>query len=310
MSTPCSRRHFLTSSVTAALGAQLSGCATSGSGGGSIDAHVHVWTPDTARYPLAPGFGKKDMVPASFTPEQLFAHCKPEGVRRVVLIQMSWYRYDNRYMLDAMAAHPGVFSGVAIVDESKPGLRDQMRDLARQGVRGFRVHARPGDSAGWLQNPGMRKLWTVAADEGLNVCLLINPEDLAAVDKMCVQFPRTPVVVDHFARVGMAGPVSRAHLDRLLHLSVHKQVTLKTSAFYALGKKAPPYTDLGPMIKECRDYFGANRLMWASDCPFQVGPGHTYKDSISLVRDRLDFLTASDKAWMLGKTAERVFFRA
>ncbi|WP_345736276.1 hypothetical protein [Prosthecobacter algae] len=27
--------------------------------------------------------------------------------------------------------------------------------------------------------------------------------------------------------------------------------------------------------------------MWASDCPFQVDPGHTYKDSIALIRDRL-----------------------
>jgi predicted TIM-barrel fold metal-dependent hydrolase len=48
--------------------------------------------------------------------------------------------------------------------------------------------------------------------------------------------------------------------------------------------------------------------MWASDCPFQVDPGHNYHDSIALVRDRLDFLTASEKAAMLHGTAERVFF--
>jgi predicted TIM-barrel fold metal-dependent hydrolase len=53
---------------------------------------------------------------------------------------------------------------------------------------------------------------------------------------------------------------------------------------------------------------GAKRLMWASDCPFQVEGGHTYADSIALIRDRLDFLSAVDKAWMLRKTAEKVFF--
>ena len=62
------------------------------------------------------------------------------------------------------------------------------------------------------------------------------------------------------------------------------------------------------MIKECRDSFGAERLMWASDCPFHVDPGHNYHDSIALIRDRLDFLTSSDKAWMLRKTAEKFFF--
>ena len=62
------------------------------------------------------------------------------------------------------------------------------------------------------------------------------------------------------------------------------------------------------MVRRLRDTFGAPRLMWASDCPFQVQEGHTYEASIALIRDRLDFLTAEDKRWMLRKTAEKVFF--
>ena len=304
---PTTRRSFLQSASAAAV--SLAGCASAQQNGGHIDAHVHVWTSDTDKYPLAAGFKKSDMKPASFTPEELFAHCKPEGVSRIVLIQMSYYQTDNRYMLDMMAAHPGVFSGVAIVDENAAGVVGRMRDLKKQGVRGFRVTpGRQKDIHTWLGSAGMAEMWKTAADEGLNICLLINPDTLGAIDKMCVKYPQTPVVVDHFARVGMAGPVTRADLDRLLHLSKHPHVTLKTSAFYALGKKTPPYTDLGPMIRECRDYFGAKRLMWASDCPFQVDPGHNYHDSIALIRDRLDFLSAEDKEWMLRKTAQRVFF--
>jgi hypothetical protein len=47
--------------------------------------------------------------------------------------------------------------------------------------------------------------------------------------------------------------------------------------------------------------------MWASDCPFQVA-NETYQDSIALVRDRLSFLSAGDKEWLLRKTAEQTFF--
>jgi predicted TIM-barrel fold metal-dependent hydrolase len=302
------RRRFLQLSAATAAGG-LSQCSTL-SRRGAIDAHVHVWTPDIVRYPLAEGFQKADMQPPSFTPEELFTHCRPEGVSRVVLIQMSYYRFDNRYMLDSIAAHPGVFSGVAIVDEHAAGLRARMRDLARQGVRGFRIYTSGTNVDAWLGSPGMAELWRVAADENLNVCLLINPEALPAVNRMCDRFPRTPVVIDHFARLGMAGAVERGPLDRLLHLSKHSQVHVKTSAFYALGEKQPPYTDLGSMIRTCRDHFGAERLMWASDCPFQVGPGHNYHDSITLIRDRLDFLSADDRDWMLCGTAEKVFFRA
>jgi len=291
----------------ATLGSQMSRAA-SPTQTGAIDAHVHVWTPDTKRYPLASGFKKKDMAPASFTPEQLFAHCQPEGVNRIVLIQMSYYRFDNSYMLDSIAAHPGIFSGVAIIDEHAADVRGRMKDLAKQGVRGFRIYNSGKDVDAWLGSAGMNEMWKVAADEGLNICMLINPETLAAADKMCVKYPQTPVVIDHFARVGMADFVTRAHLDRLLHMSVHPKLALKTSAFYALGRKTAPYLDLGSMIKECHQYFGPERLMWASDCPFQVEAGHNYPDSIALIRDRLPFLTGDDKAWMLGKTAEKVFF--
>ena len=62
------------------------------------------------------------------------------------------------------------------------------------------------------------------------------------------------------------------------------------------------------MIRELGDAYGAERLMWATDCPFQVMKGHTYGDSIALVRDQLDFLSDSDRDWMLRGTAERVFF--
>lgn len=303
-----SRRHFLTTALGAAAGAHLTSCATVAHHQGAIDAHVHVWTPDTAKYPLAPGFTKADMAPLSFTPAQLFSHCVPEGVSRIVLIQMNFYGFDNRYMLDSMAAHPGTFSGVAVIDENAPNLRQRMKDLKRKGVRGFRLTPEKKNVNQWLGTPGMAEMWKIGAEEGLNMCLLVNPQSLEAVDKMCAKNPHTPVVIDHFARLGMKSPVTRAQLDHLLHLSTHAKVHVKTSAFYALGKKKPPYLDLGPMIRELRNAYGAQRLMWASDCPFQVDPGHNYHDSIALIRDRLDFLTAEDKSWMLHKTAAKVFF--
>lgn len=62
-----------------------------------IDGHAHVWTSDTVHYPLAKGFKKEDMRPASFTAEELLKHAKAVGVNRVNLIQMSYYGTDNHY---------------------------------------------------------------------------------------------------------------------------------------------------------------------------------------------------------------------
>ncbi len=307
------RRDFgsitLAGAAALATGCQIS--KTSGDAkekGGWIDAHVHVWTPDTARYPLAVGFKVSDMAPKSFTPAELFAYTMPAGVTRIVLIQMSYYQYDNRYMLDAIAAHPGVFSGVGIVDHHAADVAATMKTLAKQGVRGFRIHARGDDAAKWVNDEGMATLWKTARQQGLAVCPLINPSDLPHIDALCVKFPGTRVVIDHFARIGVSGTIEEQWLDALCKLARFKDVHVKTSAFYALGKKQAPYEDLIPMIRRVVDAFSPSRLMWASDCPFQVDAPHNYADSIALIRDRIGFLSQSDKTQMLRGTAERVFF--
>jgi predicted TIM-barrel fold metal-dependent hydrolase len=125
---------------------------------------------------------------------------------------------------------------------------------------------------------------------------------------MCRNFPDTPVVIDHLCRIGATGSIDPADVQALCNMARHKHVNVKISAFYALGKKQAPYHDLSPFIKQVYDAFGPERLMWATDCPFQVANGHNYLASIELVKTGLDFLNASDKEWLLRKTAERIFF--
>jgi predicted TIM-barrel fold metal-dependent hydrolase len=308
-----SRRQFLGAGVAAAASWSVAGLGTladeakNNAPAGFIDAHVHIWTPDVERYPLAPGYAKAQMVIPSFTPEELFAHSRPCGVGRIVLIQMSYYAGDNSYMLDMMQKHKGIFSGVAIVDQNGD-CPAKMRELARQGVRGFRIVAGNEVPDRWLGGDAMAAMWKCAADEGLAICPLVDPRFLPSLDAMCRRFPRTPVVIDHFARIGIDGEIRREDLDNLCGLARHKSVRVKVSAYYALGKKKAPYLDLAPMIRRLLDAFGPDRLMWASDGPFQVLEGHRYRDSIELIRTRVDFLTAADRDWMLCRTAENTFF--
>ncbi len=275
---------------------------------GYIDAHSHVWTPDVQHYPLATGYKPADMKPPSFTPNELMEHARPCGVERVVLIQMSYYRFDNSYMLWAMREYPGTFSGVAVVDHHASDVRDTMRSLRKQGVRGFRIHPGSDPVDMWLGSDAMAAFWGYGADENLAMCGLVNPDALVPLDKMCQRFPRTPVVIDHFARIGVDGTIRTADVDNLCRLARHENTHVKVSAFYALGKKQSPYLDLGPMIRRLVDAYGPQRLMWATDCPYQVQNGHTYRDSVELIRTRLDSLSSDDRQWLLRKTAEKVFF--
>ena len=273
-----------------------------------IDAHSHVWSPDTAKWPLVAGQAKADLKPLSFTPEELLALAEPVGVGRVVLIQHSVYHlWDNRYLIDCAKRMPGRFSIVGMVDDHKPHPDVTMKDLLPHGVRGLRITPRIYGEK-WLEGSGMDALWKRGGETGQAMCCLIDAKDIPGVAAMCAKHPHTPVVIDHFARIGADGTIREADIASLSGLAKHRTVTVKISAYYALGKKQPPYEDLVPMIRRVLDAFGPERCMWASDAPYQVQVPHTYKASIELIRDRMDGLSAGDKEWLLRKTAEKVFF--
>jgi len=274
-----------------------------------IDAHSHIWTRNIEQFPLAKGKTLDDLDPPSFNYEELVALIQPTDVSRVVLIQHRPYHgYDNSYLLHATQRYPEVFRVVAEIDDHREGTGRLMRNMLPKGVTGFRITPFSKGRDGWLDTPGMQEMWRVSVDTGQSMCCLIDAEDLPAVNRMCGKFPGTPVVIDHLSRIGVDGTIRDEDVSQLCKLAKHKQVSVKVSAFYALGARQPPYLDLAPMIQRVFEAYGPQRLMWASDCPYQLAPGNTYVDSIALIRDHLDFLSPEDREWMLAKTAKRVYF--
>jgi predicted TIM-barrel fold metal-dependent hydrolase len=311
---PMSRRDVLQAAMIGAGGAVLGAALSEHTPAAEpkqpnyIDAHSHIWTRDIKQFPLTGGATLDDLDPPSFTTEELLKLARPAGVKRVVLIaHHRYYGFDNSYMIDAAQRYPGVFRIVGMVDDQKPHPDAEMRRLLKQQVTGFRITSWVRQEK-WLDGPGMAAMWKCGAATGQAMCCLIDAGVLPSVDRMCEKFPDTPVVIDHFARIGVDGEIRDADVKQLCHLARHKHTHVKVSAFYALGKKQPPYLELVPMIRRLYDAFGPQRLMWASDCPYQLQGDNTYAASIGLVRDRLDFLSAEDRQWLLQKTAEKVYF--
>ena len=274
-----------------------------------IDAHSHIWTPDVAHYPLAEGFTVAHMQPKSFTAEELLALCRPAGVGRVNLIQMSYYKFDNRYMLDMIKLYPERFVGTAIIDVLSERPDQKMHELLKQGVRAFRIQPEYSQQppAKWLEPPGYELMFATAAKTRQALSCLIDPRGFPEVDRMCGKYPDTPVVIDHLGRIGVTSEIHEADVDALCRLAKRPRIYVKIGAFYALGKKTPPYLDLAPLIERVVTAFGARRCMWESDCPFQVVKDR-YEDSVALVKDRLTFLNQDQREWLLWRTAAELLF--
>lgn len=59
------------------------------------------------------------------------------GLRRAVLVQPSYYRFDNGCLLDALASDPANLRGVAMIDPQ--GAVPNLDEWQRLGVRGLRI---------------------------------------------------------------------------------------------------------------------------------------------------------------------------
>jgi predicted TIM-barrel fold metal-dependent hydrolase len=320
MCTPSSagmgRRAFLRfATAVAALAAEGTGWSEDL---GYVDSHSHLWSTDRTRYPLRPGASEANVVPKGFTPGEFFSHARPEGVNRVVLIGHTLhFGFDATYLTDLLKARPGEVAAQAYLDHTDPNVAARMAELKRQGVKALRLRLlEPWQSDFPDAHPIMRA-YQFAASERLVICPLTNPDWLPQLDRLSARFPGTTVVIDHFARIGVdgfgqtppvPGTIKPEDVANLVNLARHPRVHVKLSAFYALGRRTPPYDDMLPLIKELLRAYGPERLMWGSDCPYQLASPHTYRASIALIRDRLDGVSEDDREWLLRKTAERVFF--
>lgn len=275
-----------------------------------IDAHSHIWTTDLKAFPLRNNQTVDDLKPRSFTDDELMAVAMPEGVGRVVLIQHHPYHgFDNSYLIDAWKRHPDRFRIVGQIDDMKPYTDVLMKEMLKTGVTGYRIGPR-GDQADWLGSDGMKLMWKTGVETRQNMCCLIGPDNLAALDAMCGKFPETPVVIDHFARIGSDGMIRDEDVAALCKLAKHKTIRVKISAYYAFGKKQPPHHELVPMIRRLFETYGPDRLMWASDSPYQIVAPNSYAASIALIRDHIDFVSTEERRKLLRTTAESTFFFA
>ena len=276
-----------------------------------IDAHSHIWTPDVAHYPLAKGFTVADMQPPLVHGRGAAGDLPARRRRPGQPDPDELLRVRQPYMLDMIKLYPDRFVGTAIVDPLGDDPGEAMRELLPTGRAGVPDPAGVQQAAAGAlaRAAGYAAMFATAAQTGQALSCLIDPDGFPEVDRMCRRFPDTTVIIDHLGRIG-AAPTDRSATptSRPLRLAEHPKVLVKVGAFYALGKKTPPYLDLAPLIRRVVQAFGPRRCMWESDCPFQV-VAHRYDDSVALIRDRLDFLSKDDRDWLLVRTAEQTLFQ-
>jgi L-fuconolactonase len=273
----------------------------------SIDAHVHVWV-NRPEYPWAAE--EQDIPGSDARAEDLIELLKSHGVSRAVLVQYIKYRWDNRYVADILRSYPALFVGVCRVNPEDPSSPDKLSGwVENHGFQGVRLSPAPDASGDWFTGSLMLPLFQRAAALRIPVLILTKPSRLPDLAALLEKVPEAAVLIDHLADCHEpqgAGGGAASGLNELIRLARYPGVYLKIGHIPQNSREAYPWRDTHLFIEQVCQAYGTRRILWGSDWPLSL-PLMTYAQSINFIRCELDFLSAEDREWILGKTALQIW---
>ena len=262
------------------------------------DAQVHVWEPETPDRPWPAG-AREWAHGDQFTVDQLLAEMATAQVDSAVLVPPSFEGDRNEACLAAAAAYPDRFRVMGRIPLTDPDGPDKVAGWRDQpGMLGIRVTFSRGPAPGWLTDGRADWLWPAAERAGVPI-MIFAPGRNAEIGDIAARHPGLRLTVDHlgirtFEQDDLLDPI----LDELVKLSTFDNVAVKATSLPRNVTDPYPFTSLHPRIRRVVDAFGPRRVFWGSDL---TGLTSTYDEVRRLFADELDFLSADDLEWIMGR---------
>jgi predicted TIM-barrel fold metal-dependent hydrolase len=298
-----------------------------------FDTHAHVLSADRERYPYSTlrGGAKAPVSPVVFSVEDLVRAMDAGGVDHACIVQRATiYGYDNRYALDAAAAHPGRFVPIVVLDAQDPASPGLLRDLAgKHRLGGLRIVApelTEKDTA-WLDSEDALGLWRAASELGLPVTVILyrrnNEAGRAALLGIARRFRDIPILIDHVGVPHASTPETRYAASQGIQYVVPPPpgfgITESVAQFGELSHVHFKVTDInfdrledGPFdsaafVRALADRFGAERLLWGSDVGQSPAP---YAEKLERLHAAAATLNERERALFFGGTAHGLYGKA
>lgn len=263
------------------------------------DAQVHLWELDRPNRPWPKEARSQPHRPDGYSAVQMLAEMDAAGVDRAVIVPPTWAGDNNDTALEAVAAHPTRFAIMGRFDPFAPDAPHRIEGWRDQpGMLGIRL-SRPQR---WLDED-VDWFWTACERQRIPVMALV-PGIAAKLRPTAAAHPALTLIVDHMAAVGGGqGPEAAfAGFEDLIALASFPQVRVKVSSAPCYSREPYPFPDLDPYIRRIYDAFGPRRMLWGADITRLTS---TYAECLQHFQQALDFFSAEDRQWILGKsTAE------
>jgi len=264
-----------------------------------IDAQVHVWAPETPERPYVKEDASRPHRPTPFGYQDLLSEMAGAGVDRAILVPPSWEGYRNDYALEAAQKYPDRFAVMGKIPLNDPANEAKMMTWLQQpGMLGFRISFRHAGTHSWLDDGTGDWFWAAAETYDIPV-MIFAPFAVEKIGLIARRHPGLRVIVDHMGlNVQWKGKDLAPGVDVLLKFAGFKNVAVKVSCLPCYVDEPYPYPTLHPQIRRVVDAFGPQRIFWGTDLS-QLPC--SYRQAVTLFTEELDFLSTTDKEWIMGR---------
>jgi predicted TIM-barrel fold metal-dependent hydrolase len=222
----------------------------------ACDCHVHVIGPKR-RFPLP---AQRRYTPTDAAVGQLAAMLRRLGLSRVVIVQPSFYGFDNFCTLDGIAQLENA-RGIAVLPVDTPAK--ELDALHAQGIRGLRVNiASSGNALVEAIKTEIMAAAKLCEPHGWHVQMFVNASVIEPLAPLLRALP-VDSVFDHF---GLIAPGSaNGALRALQGLLESGKTWVKISGAYRIADD-PNDARIDPLARAlCKA--NPERIVWGSDWP-------------------------------------------
>ncbi|MHB1199254.1 MAG: amidohydrolase family protein [Polaromonas sp.] len=226
-----------------------------------IDCHNHVLDP--ARFAYSTEVAYRPMGQEIGTRRQHEAVMEAYGIRRALLVDPnSGYGYDNRCLLDALAASNGRFKGIAVVPNDT--ATDRLLMLKSRGVIGVAINPTVHGLAHYSDVlPLMRRL----AELDMFVQVQVENDQMVELAPSLLD-SGAHILIDHCGRPDPARGLDQAGFQAVLSLAHSGRATVKLSGLQKFSSEGWPFANARPYVDALIEAYTLDNCLWASDWPY------------------------------------------
>lgn len=262
------------------------------------DAQAHLWEPEGPDRPWIEG-GRDFAHGDQFTLDDLLPKMAEAGVDAAVLVPPSFEGDRNETCLAAAVAHPDKFRVMGRIPLADPDGPDRVATWRQTpGMLGIRVTFSRGPAVGWLTDGSADWLWPAAEAAGVPIAIFAPgaPEEIG---RIAAKHPGLRLVIDHLGiRTFEKDGIVDERLAGILPLAQYDNIAVKATSLPRNVTDPYPFRSLHDRIHRVVDAFSPRRVFWGSDL---TGLTSTYDEVRRLFTDELDFLSADELEWIMGR---------